>query len=74
LAPSPAAKRSGAVPRFRIFYFKDSVLDQAEEIDARDVLEAIERVSGKPSEVRVEIWSRKGRVGIVGAAKGVVHG
>jgi hypothetical protein len=62
------------VARFRIFYFKDSVLDQAEEIDARDVIEAIERASGKPPEVRAEIWSRKGRVGIIGAAKGVAHG
>jgi hypothetical protein len=62
------------VPRFRIFYFQGSVLDQTEELDARDVLEAIERASGKPPKVSAEIWSEKGRVGIIGPARGVMHG
>ena len=51
---------------FRILYFHDSVLDHSEEIRARDVLEAIEKASGKPRHLRVEIWNESGRVAEIG--------
>lgn len=58
------------MPAFRIFYFRHSVLDHAEKVEARDLLGAIEKVSGKPGHLRAEIWSDKGKVGIVGPTRG----
>ena len=53
---------------FRILYFRESVLDHSEEVRARDVLEAIERASGKPPHVRAEVWAERGRVAEVGTS------
>lgn len=50
---------------FRILFFRESVLDHAEEVRVRDVLEAIERASDKAPELRAEVWSHNGRVGEV---------
>jgi hypothetical protein len=50
---------------FRILYFHESVLDHTEKVKVRDVLEAIEKASGKPPHMRAEIWSDQGRVGEV---------
>lgn len=58
------------MPAFRIFYFRHSVLDSAEEVEACDLLQAIQKVSGKPADLRAEIWSDKGKVGIVGPTRG----
>lgn len=51
---------------FRLLYFRDSLLVNAEEVQVRDLLEAIEKAGGQPPDVRVEVWSDDGRVGIVG--------
>jgi hypothetical protein len=51
---------------FRLLYFRESVLQQAEEVQVRDVLEAVQKAAGQPPDVRVEVWSEKGRVGIIG--------
>lgn len=59
--------------RFRIFYFRDSVLDRAEEVEARDILEIIKTATGKSPELRAEIWSENGKVGIVGESLTVAH-
>ena len=64
------APRWEVMPAFRIFYFRHSVLGSAEEVDACDLLQAIEKVSGKPPDLRAEIWSDKGKAGIVGATLG----
>ena len=53
---------------FRILYFRESVLEIAEEVTARDILEAIESASSKPHYLRAEIWSDKRRVGEVPAS------
>lgn len=50
------------MPTFQILCFQGSVLEQAEEAEARDVLEAVERVAGKPPHLKVEIWSGHRRV------------
>ena len=50
---------------FRILYFRDSVLEKAEEVRARDLLEVVKHAAGQPPEVRVEVWSDKGRVGVI---------
>ena len=57
------------MPTFRIFYFRASVLDHAEEVEARDVLGAVSQAAGKPQYLKAEIWSDKGKVGIIGPAK-----
>lgn len=62
--------RWNRMPAFRIFYFRHSVLESAEEVEARDLLAAIQKVSGKPADLRAEIWSDKGKVGIVGPTRG----
>lgn len=53
---------------FRFLYFRESVLDHAEEVRVRDILEAIEKAAGKPSHLRAEVWSDRGRVGEIGVA------
>ena len=55
--------------RFRIFYFQDSVLDHAEQVERPDVLEAVRRASRKSPELKAEVWSDKGKVGIIGRAR-----
>lgn len=54
--------------RFRILYFRESVMDHADEVEARDILEAIEKASGKPPHLRAEIWSERGRVAEIGTS------
>ena len=70
---SYSAKRCVGMPTFRIFYFRHNVLDEAEEVEVRDVLGAIEKAAGKPPDVRAEIWSDKGRVGIIGPSPTAAH-
>lgn len=53
---------------FRILYFRDSVLEHAEELEVRDVLDAIEKASGKAPELRAEVWSEEKRVGEIGTS------
>lgn len=55
---------------FRILYFRDSVLEKAEEVRASDLLEAVGRAAGQPPQVRVEVWSDRGRVGVIGPSPG----
>jgi hypothetical protein len=71
--PDAAPKRFAPVPKFRIFYFRDSVLDHAEEVEAGSVVDAVATIAGKPPEVRAEIWSDSGRVGIIGASRGAMY-
>jgi hypothetical protein len=51
---------------FRLLYFRESLLEGAEEVRVRDVLEAVEKAAGQPPDVRVEVWSEHRRVGIIG--------
>ena len=51
--------------KFRILYFKESVLKRAEDVRVRDVLEAIDKAASKPPELRAEVWSDQGRIGEV---------
>lgn len=53
---------------FRILYFRESVLEEAQEIRAQDVLEAIEHASGKSAELRAEVWSEDRRVAEIGTS------
>ena len=56
----------GRMPTFQILHFRESVLEHAEEVDARDVLEAIERAAGKPPDQKVEVWIDHRRVAEIG--------
>ena len=50
---------------FRILYFRQNVIEHSEELELRDVLEAIDQAARKPSDMHAEIWSSAGRVGVV---------
>jgi hypothetical protein len=54
-----------AVQTYRLLYFRDALLEDAQEVQARDLLEAIGKAAGQPPDVRVEVWSDKGRVGVL---------
>src|SRR5438270_14073841 len=48
-------ERCRHVQTFHILYFRESLLENTEEIHARDLLEAVEKASGQPPDVRVEV-------------------
>lgn len=54
--------------QFSILYFRESVLDRAEQISAIDVLEAIESATYKSPDEAVEVWSGGKRVAEVGTS------
>ncbi|MCL6678631.1 hypothetical protein LZ519_04770 [Sphingomonas sp. RG327] len=54
-----------AMQTYRLLYFRDALLEDAQEVKARDVLDAVKKAAGQPPDVRIEVWSDKGRVGIV---------
>jgi hypothetical protein len=51
---------------FRLLFFRGNLLERAEEVQAANVLEAIQGAFGRPPEIRVEVWSDKGCIGVVG--------
>lgn len=65
--------RSLRVPSFRIFYFRHSVLDHVEEFEVGDVLDAVRKASGNAPDLKAEIWSDKGKVGIIGTSRDPAH-
>jgi hypothetical protein len=54
------------VQTFRLLYFRESLLENAEEVCVQNLLEAVEKASGQPPDVRVEVWVEHRRVGIIG--------
>jgi hypothetical protein len=56
------------MPTFHLLYFRGSVLEQTEEVEARDVLEAVPKAAGRPAHLRVEIWSENRKVAAIGAS------
>jgi hypothetical protein len=54
---------------FRLLYFRESLLAQAQEVRVRDVVEAIEKAAGQPPDIRVEVWSDNGRVAVIGPSR-----
>lgn len=54
---------------FRLLFLRGSLLERAEEVRATNVVEAVSGVFGKPPEMCVEVWSEKGRVGIIGQGR-----
>lgn len=51
---------------FRVLYLHNNVLTESEAFRARDVLEAIDRASGRSPDISAEIWSGNRRVAVVG--------
>lgn len=41
--------RCGGMPSFQLLYFAESMLEQAPEVEARDVLEAVREAAGRPA-------------------------
>lgn len=60
--------------KFQIRTFRDSVLQNVETLEAPDLLDVIDRASPPVPDVRTEIWSRMGRVGMIGPAPTQVGG
>jgi hypothetical protein len=60
------AVRCVGMPTFQILCFQGSVLEQAEETEARDVLEAVRRVAGAPPHLKIELWSEHHQVAEIG--------
>jgi len=54
------------MPRFQILYLRENVLDHTEEVDVRDLLDAIDRAMTKAPSLTAEIRRHGGRVGLVG--------
>ena len=54
------------MPTFQILYFRESVLDHSEEVDVRDLLEAIDLAMMKTPDLAAEIRCNGTRVGMVG--------
>jgi hypothetical protein len=55
-----------SMQKFQIRYFRRDELEKVELVEAPDLLEVIERASPPEQEVTAEIWSRIGKVGMVG--------
>lgn len=53
------------MPKFRILYLRHNVLEQTESVEAPDILGVIKKASGRPPEDTVEIWSDRGRAGLI---------
>jgi hypothetical protein len=56
------------MPTFQLLYFRDSVLENAEEVEVRDVLEAVQATAGRSADLRVEIWSEHRKVATIGSS------
>ena len=54
------------MPTFQILYLRESVLDHSEDVDVRDLLEAIDLAMMKAADLTAEIRCNGVRVGLVG--------
>jgi hypothetical protein len=64
----PFANRFQRMPTFQILYLRESVLDHSEEVELRDLLEAIDRALTKAPDLTAEIRCDGTRVGLIGAS------
>ena len=64
----PFANRFLRMPTFQILYLRESVLDHSEEVELRDLLEAIDRALTKAPDLTAEIRCDGTRVGLVAAS------
>ena len=58
--------------KFQIFYFRENRLHHSEELQVRDILDAVDLVRGSEADMRAEIWSDRGKVGVIGPAPGII--
>ena len=54
------------MPTFQILYLRENVLAHSEDVDVRDLLEAIEKASSKAPDLTAEIRWEGVRVGLIG--------
>ncbi|WP_341631103.1 hypothetical protein [Sphingomonas agri] len=52
---------------YRILYYRQSVLEDAEDVQADNLLEVIGKASGKSPHLRAEIWCGEECVGEIGS-------
>ena len=51
--------------KFRVLYLRHNKLEHSESLTGLDLLEVIEKASKRVPDLSAEIWSERGRVGIV---------
>ena len=54
------------MPTFQILYLRESVLDHSEDVQVRDLLEAIDLAMMKSADLTAEIRRNGTRIGLVG--------
>jgi hypothetical protein len=54
------------MPIFQILYLRDNVLVRSEDVDVRDLLDAIDKASDKAPDLTAEIRCDGVRVGLIG--------
>ncbi len=54
------------MPTFQILYLRENVLDHSEEVQAGDLLDAIDQAMTKERDLTAEIRSDGARVGLIG--------
>ena len=54
------------MPSFQILYLRENVLAYSEDVDVRDLLEAIDLATAKAPDLTAEIRSNGTRVGMIG--------
>lgn len=59
---------------FRILYLRDHVLQSSELLTEADLLDAIDRASEKVHGTTAEVWSDRGKVGIIDGTSRPVQG
>jgi hypothetical protein len=55
--------------RFTLLFLRGNVLERAEQVTHRDVLQAVASAAGQEPDITVEVWSIERRVAIVRSAK-----
>jgi hypothetical protein len=53
------------MPTFRILYLRQSKLEHAETLSGLDLLDAIDKASDRVGPETAEIWSDRGKVGMI---------
>jgi hypothetical protein len=66
-APSWNSRRFLGVQTYRILYFRQDTLEETEDVQAENLIEAVGKASGKPAHLRAEIWCGEECVGEIGS-------
>lgn len=60
--------RSRQMQRFTLLFLRGNVLERAEQVAHRDVLQAVASAAGQEPDITVEVWLKTRRVAVVRSA------